>query len=186
MIDKDYINKILSDTSEGNKENIIGLTKFIRTFPLNDETSHLFQKIIDSNIKEAAEIVFKNRNPETYFSTLRTSRELISNAMTTLVKYSYKTLNELSALSCLGILQNNYQNGKDGLKIYPLNSSDIQHIGKFLMKDDTKIIKIIIDLLDSIWRSDTHDISVLSKNIINSFYDNKKNLTDFIPENLLV
>ena len=153
---------------------------------MNYETSHLYQKIIDTNIKEAVEVIFKNRNPETFFSILKPNRELISNAINTLVKYSYKNLNDLSLLACFGILQNNYQNAKEGLNIYPLTSSEIQHFGKYLMTDDAGITKIVIDLLDSIWRSDFKNISILSKNIINSFYDNKKNINDFIPDNLLV
>jgi len=186
MIDESYIEKILSDTSEGNKENVIGFVKYFKTYPLNENNFTVFQKIIDTNINEALEILFKDRNPETFFSTLKPNRKLIFNALNTLIKYSPKKISILGVSSSLGILQNVYKNARNGLKIYMLSASDIQHIAKYLLIDNDEIDKIIVEFLEAIWEIGVKDISVLSKNILNSYYDNKKNLTDFIPENLLI
>jgi len=187
MKDKNFFTTILSDTSVENRENIISAARYLSTYPLNADTLTYYLKIIDSNIEDALSAVFKNRNPETFFSILKPNYELISSILGTLTKYKIKTISLKSLYAALGIILMSYKNPKAGLKIYKISFSDIHHIAKYLLTEDEKAVNLIIEILESIWNNDMkNEISVLSKNIINCFYDNKKKLSEHIPEKLLI
>ena len=184
-----FIEDILSSNSQQSKEALISITKYLMTYHLDVSNCGLFQRILHKNIKEAADIIFRRRTPETFFSTLQPNRELITNAINTLVSYKTKELYPKIILTCLGVLENAYKQSKPGFKIYPLKTSDLQHIGKYLTLNDETISKMIIDILHDIWQSrDNKDkeVAVIAEKIIDIYQDNKKNLINIIPENLLI
>jgi hypothetical protein len=183
----DFIEKILNDTSSANKESFLSLAKYLSTYHLTTETAYLFMKIIGANLPDALEILFKNKSPETFFSTLKINRGLICGALEILVKCKQSEIDSRALLSMLGILSAAYKNGRAGFGIYKLNFSDIHHIAKYLLKEDKKSRDIIINILESIWNYDNKsETGVLAINIVNSFFDKKKKLSDIVPENLLL
>jgi hypothetical protein len=187
MADNDFIEKILNDTSIANRESFVSITKYISTYHLTGENAYLFLKIISGNIPEALDALFKNKNPESFFSTLGVNRKIILGALDILVKHKPKELEEKALLASLGILQTAYKNGREGFSIYKLSFSDIHHTAKHLVKNNKRCNDMIIDILESIWNYDNkNEVGVLAINILNTFYDKKKKLSDFIPETLLL
>lgn len=189
LFSKDFIEEIFSSNTNEAKSSIVTLSRFLIKEPLKEENAYLFFKIINKNIKEASDIIFSYKSPETFFSTLEPNKFLIKSAIDILVFHKPKELYEKNIICLLAVLHNAYKNGREGLKIYSLSISDIDHIAKYLILKVVSISDMILDVLDSIWQSDDKnhkDLIVAAKNIVDAYFDNKKDISKVLPNNLLL
>ncbi len=181
------IDSMLSSDSPDAKAAIIAFAKHLSTFPLSAANVETFTKIINKNYSEAADIIFSTRTPDSFFSTLPQTAELIIFALSTLSNYRNSELYSPITQSCLGILVNNYRNPSKGQAIYSLKTSDIYHIAKYLQKKEKKIESLILDLLENIGSlpSSVGEISKVARNILTNWLDNSKRLDQIIPFTIL-
>lgn len=189
MFDSNFIERILSSKSEENRDAVITISRFLIKESLTIDNAYYFFKILNLNIQEASDEIFKHKSPENFFTALKPFKELIQFSLKNLIEYKPKELYYKNILASFGVLQNAYKNADNGFKIYALTVSDIQHIGKYLILDNEKTSSIILELLDCIWRADTNkykETTILAKEIVDAYYDNKKRILDVIPHNLLI
>ncbi len=181
------IDSMLNSDSPDAKAAIIAFARHLSTFPLSTANMVTFTKIISKNYSEAADIFFTRRTPDSFFSTLPQTAELIIFALSTLSNYRYSELYSPITLSCLGILVNNYRNPSKDQNIYSLKTSDIYHIAKYLQKKEKNIESLILDLLENIGSlpSSAGEISKVARNILNNWFDNSKRLDQVIPFTIL-
>ena len=184
-----FLDKVLSGNTEESVESIISMTKLLNREHLDNSNSFFFLKVIDLNLIEASDIIFSNRNPETFFSPIIPFYELLNSCMMMLTGHRPSNFYLKNILSCFGILQMTYKNPKYGFNVFRLSINDLQHIGKYLILNDKRLNDIIIDVLSDIWKLNSvnfRDISVKAKEITDCFFDNNKKLSDVIPEVILV
>jgi len=182
----EIIETMLSSHTPEAESAVIAFAKHFSSYSVNNETSLVFQKIMNYNNSKAIDALLKNRNPESFFSTLEPSRSLILFAFTTLTEYRSNELYEPAILVCLGILRNIYKNPEFGTKIYPLSIADIYHTAKYLKLENEEIEQIIINFLENLNNlSKMSQISSISGKIIDAHYDNSKKIESIIPLSIL-
>jgi hypothetical protein len=181
------INEILADKSPAANQALIGFTRYLSSVGLTDQTAPIFIKILKRNLSETSDILFKNRDPFTFFSNITLSGEMIREVLNILTDYKPNQIDHKIFKVCLGILQKGYKSAGEGFNIYPLRVADLHHIGKYLIIQEDELNNLISDLLDDIWRlqNRTHRLSCEeAKKIRDAFLDNTKRLESVIPSNL--
>jgi hypothetical protein len=184
-----FLEKIFSGNTDESVESIIAITRLLSKEHLDRSNAYLFLKIIDLNINDASDVIFSNRSPETFFSSIIPFYELVNSCLLMMIRRRPAEFYFKNILSCFGILQMTYKNPKYGFNIYKLSITEIQHIGKYLILDDARLNDIIIDVLTDIWRQNGDrykDVSIKAKDITDCFFDDKKRLSDVIPDVILM
>jgi hypothetical protein len=184
----DMLESIFNNKSPEQKEAVISFARYLTTYSLDDSNYTIFLKILNLNYEEASSIIFKGREPETFFSIISPSRELITAALNILTSYKPQKLSLENIRACLGIIYTVYKQPASGFSYYNLSISDIQHIGKYLILKNIKIENLVIPILESISsipQKGNIDVSSFSRKVIDHFYDNKKKLEDIIPSVIL-
>lgn len=187
MLPGEMLNSILSSNTEESRGAVIAYARFLITERLSSSNAAIYLKILQKNIKEAANIIFENRTPELLFSNVKITRELIVSGIRILSEYKAKELYMPILLSLLGIFKNGYHNPSVGLSVYKLSVSDLHHIGKYLILNESRISEMIQDILEALANTgEDKTLSGCARGILNSILDNSKNLNDVIPGVLLV
>ncbi len=188
MYSLDFIQSILSSPTPENRDLIISLARYLNTIPLNAGNAAVFHKIVDTNMREVAEILFEKRRPEAFFATISPSREHILSSLKTLINYRPTELEKNILMACLGVIEKCYKTPSSGYSIYPLRIADIQHLSKYLIVDDIDVTILLTRILESICTAPQREHKVVSaeaRKILDAFHDNHKNLTDVLPHNLV-
>ncbi len=181
-----FIESMLSSHTPEAENAVIAFSKHFASYPLNQETASVYQKLIYYNNPETIDAIFKTKTPDSFFSVLEPSRNLILFAFSTLSGYHAGDLYEPAVLSCLGIIQNAYKNPGFGFSIYPLTVSDLYHTAKYLKVENNEIETHIIDFLENLGSLSKHEsITALARNIIDVHYDNSKKIENIIPHSIL-
>ena len=182
-----FIESMLSSHTPEAENAVIAFSKHFASYPLNHETAFVYQKLIYYNNSEIIDVIFKTRNPDSFFSILEPSRSLMVFAFSTLTDYRAGELYKPAILSCLGIIQNAYKNPGFGVEIYPLSVSDLYHTAKYLKMDNDEVETHIIDFFENLCSlSKYENITALARNIIDAHYDNSKKLESVIPLSILL
>ncbi len=181
------IESMLSSHTPDAEAAVSAFSVYFASNSLSYQNSHIFQKILKYNYPPAVDAVLKRRDPETFFSILKPSREQLVFAFSTLSEYRVGELYEPVILVCLGILQNAYKNPQYGESIYHLSVADIYHTAKYFKIENEKIESILINFLDSLNLLSGHkDILNLARNIMNAHYDNSKKIENILPPSILL
>lgn len=182
-----FIESMLSSHTPDAEAAVAAFALYFSTYPLTVQNAHIFQKILKYNNPAAVDALLKRRNPESFFSILEPSEELVIFAFSTLTEYRVGKLYEPVIFACLGILQNAYRNPQYGVSIYPLSVADIYHTAKYLKVENEKMESILISFLNNFnMLSGQKDISNLAGNIIDAHYDNSKKIENIIPSSILL
>jgi len=157
---------------------------------------NLFLKLLETNNKWIIDGLVGRKSPDLLFTSLKPSYYLISKAFQLLTSWHPGQIYEKVLLAVLGIIQNGYYKPDDGYRIYALEISDINNLGKFLVEDYDQfqeVNEIILDILDRLTAlgeySENREKSIISKHAYNiriSYFDNTKSLLKMIPKVLLV
>jgi hypothetical protein len=182
----DIMQRIIKSKDPSQKQAIISFTRYLKTYPLDQTTFPIFQEILKQNYDEISEILFENRTPETFFSTLPVSKEIIVTTLGILVTFKPLVLNPKIVLACLGVIENAYKHAPSGFGKYSLTISDLQHIGKYLITKNEKIVEFVKNILEPVSSfSGNSEVSIFAQKIIDNYNDHKKRLENVIPETLL-
>ena len=156
----------------------------------------LFLKIIETNNKWIVDELIGDRDPRLLFSVIKPNRFLIERAFDLLAAWHPGQIYSKVLLSVLGIVEYSYYKADDGYSIYPVNITDLQNLGKFLDQGKDQLESTnaaILEILDRMSQLGEYarslsklNISKQSFNIRDGFFDNTKNLTDIIPQVLLI
>ena len=186
MYDSFKIDEILSSNDREATEAIISFSRYLAGNPLNSSTVPLFTRILAKNIPQAADILFSERDPSSFFSAIPLSFELISFALSTLGEYRFSELHSPIVKACLGILSQSYKNSDYGNTIYKLSVTEIYHMAKYLQNEEEVTEILIIDLLENLSSDSVNpEISAISRKILTHWLDSSKRLNQIIPQNIL-
>lgn len=190
------INGIFGLQTEIQVETGICFANYLNYSGINNNNYPLFLKIIETNNKWIIDALIANRDARLLFSVIKPNKYLIKKALKLLTFWHPGQIYSKTLLSLLGIIECSYHNPDDGYKIYRLSINDLNNIGKFLneKKDQFQLENsLILEVLDRITKIGEYrrnlKKSLLSKHAFNirlSYFDNRKNLLNIIPQVLLI
>lgn len=174
----------------------MGFAKYLRYVGITSRNYLLFLKIIETNNKWVVDELIGDRDPRLLFSVIKPNRFLIERAFDLLSAWHPGQIYAKVLLAVLGIVEYSYHRSDDGYNIYPLNITDLQNLGKFLNEDNDQLENTnasLLEILDRLSQLGEYEhsgaklnISKQAFNIRDGFFDNTKNLTNIIPEVLLI
>jgi hypothetical protein len=182
------IDTFLADRSPQAEENLISYAKLLLQEPLNSSTVPLYFKLFSCPYPSIAQVIFQKKKPESFFSILDPSRELIIASLEILTQFRCEELSPKILAACLGILESAYKNPHLGFSLYPIRIAELHHLGKYLLREDMASHDRILDLLDylgSVPDRIHRAIGEEARKIKDAYLDNKKILFQIIPKNLL-
>ncbi|MBF9018994.1 MULTISPECIES: hypothetical protein [unclassified Oceanispirochaeta] len=157
---------------------------------------HLFLKLLETNNQWIVDGLIGKKKPDLLFSSLKPNYYLLNKAFQFLTCWHPGQIYEKVLLAVLGIIQYGFHKPDDGYRIYKLEISDINNLGKFLNEEFDQFQEVnetILEILDRLAGlgefSNNSDKSILAKHSYNiriSYFDNTKNLFNIIPKVLLV
>lgn len=170
--------------------------RYINRIGINHQNYWLFLCILESNNKYIVDALIGNKDPRLLFTIIKPNHVLLQRALQLLTSWHPGQIYEKVLLAVMGIIEYCYHHANDGFKIYPIDISEINNIGKFLeQKKDQKdlINETVLDILDWLSKLGLFEYSLkkslLAKhahNIRMAYFDNTKELMDIIPKILLV
>lgn len=193
-------NKILQQlmaarTSEA-VEACISYARFLRKSGLNSENYPLFLKMLEIENHWVLDALIGEQDPFLLLSTIPPNRYLTAKAFTLLTRWRPGGIYPKTLAIVLGVLQNTYSSPRDGYRIYKLNISDVDNLGKHLEQEkdqEEPTNRVILDILEKIssleglqWDDTMETVSRQAIKIRNGFFDNTKMLEDIIPQVLIV
>ncbi len=163
---------------------------------INTTNYQLFLKLLETNNKWIVDGLIYNRKPDLLFTSLKPNPILIDKAFQLLTSWHPGQIYEKVLLAVLGIIQYAYFKPDDGYRIYPIEISDINSLGKFLNEETDQfqeVNEIILEILDRLAGLGENfsevNKSILAKHSYNiriSYFDNTKSLGNVIPGVLLI
>jgi hypothetical protein len=190
------INGIIGIQTKTQLESVICFARYLNMVGITRVNYRLFLRIIETNNKWVVDAIIGRLQPHLFFSSIKPNSYLIRRAYQLLTSWHPGQIYEKVLLAILGIIEYSYYKADDGFEIYSLEINHINNIGKYLVQEkgqDYQINDIILKILDHIsaigeYRNNIRK-SVIAKHAFNiriAYFDNTKNLLDFIPEILLV
>ncbi len=169
---------------------------YLNRVGISSKNYGLFLKLLETNNQWIVDGLIGGKSPDLLFSSLKPNSYLINKAFILLTSWHPGQIYEKVLLAVLGIIQYGFYKPDDGYRIFPLEISDINNLGKFLKEDNDQfheVNEIILEILDRITGLGEHsnnlNKSIIAKHSFNiriSYFDNTKSLLDTIPKVLLV
>lgn len=211
-MDIDFTSNFNSDILDDNKDLILqgisgSITKeqvessatfaiYLNHVGINVSNYRLFFKLLETNNKWIVDALIGNKKPDLLFTSLKPNPFLIEKAFQLLTSWHPGQIYEKVLLAVLGIIQFVYYKPDDGYRIFPIDISDVNNLGKFLMEEKDQyqeVNELILEILDRLAslgeHSTLYEKSVIAKHAYNiriAYFDNTKSLVDIIPKVLLV
>lgn len=156
----------------------------------------LFLRLLETNNRWIVDGLIGEQKADLLFSSLRPNYYLLNKAFQLLTSWHPGQIYNKVLLSVLGIIQSGFYKPDDGYRIYKLEISDINNLGKFLNEDYDQfeeVNEMILEILDKICGLGEYvndrEKSVIAKHSYNiriAYFDNTKSLLNIIPKVLLV
>jgi hypothetical protein len=192
-----YIREALfTCVTETQVECSVGFARFLSRCGLNGENYWLYLRLIMTNNSWVIDELVADREARLLFSTIQPSSELTEAAFRMLYSRHPEEMYPKALEALLGIVESVYFDPDDGFRIRRLSITDINTLGKFLLKDqpqDVPLNKLILEILDRITHMGEYyqepDKNVLSKQAFRvryAYFDKTRQLVDAIPHPLLV
>jgi hypothetical protein len=173
----------------------IGFARYLNHVGINRDNYKIFLKMIETNNKFVIDELIGKREAKLLFSTIPSNNFIIKRAFSTLSFYHPNEIYSKALEALLGIIENAYYDVDDGYTIYELKIMDINTVGKFLDENTPELPSniIILDILDKMSRIGQYNRdgtkNILANHAFNirfAFFDNTRDLTDTIPQLLLI
>lgn len=174
----------------------VAFARYLNRFGLNNDNYWLFLRLVMTNNPWVIDELLHEREARLLFSTIRPDAELIEAAFQTLYSRHPEEIYPSALEALLGIIESAYFDPDDGYRIRRLSITDINALGKFLLKNETQDNpqnRLLLEILDRMTHLGEYygeqDKSVLSKHAFNvrfAYFDTTRELVDAIPHPLLV
>lgn len=172
------------------------IARFLSTEGINEDNYLLFLLILETNNSFVIDGLTGKRNPFLLFSSINPSWFMLKVTFRILARFKRNEICEKGFLSFLGIIQNAYKSSNFGFSLYELSISDVYNIGKYLDKkngqeDETNILllSILLDIYNvgiNNKKMRVKRVAIMANNIRMAFFDDKKDMSDAIPDVLLI
>jgi len=172
------------------------ISRYFDFLGLNNDNYLLYLLLLETNNSYVIDGLIGKRDAFLLFSPIKPNGYMLKETFRLLSQFKMGEINDKFLLSLLGIIQNAYKSSKFGFSLYPLSISDVYNIGKYLDKKKDqleKINRLILDILLNIYQvgidsfyKDAKQVAITANGIRMAFFDNRKNISDVIPDVLLL
>lgn len=173
---------------------------FISKVGLNSDNYPVFLKLLQFENHWVIDALIGDNKPENFFKAVQPNKFILAQCFKMFKRWHPGGIYPKSLQVLFGILKATFENPEDGNRIYPLEITDINNLGKHLndKKDQMDPFnRIILEVLDRIASlndpgslppsdSRTREIATQANNIRGKFLDMTKSLKEAIPDNLLI
>lgn len=169
---------------------------YLNHIGMSNKNYSLFLKLLETNNQWIVDALIGEKSPDLLFSSLKPNAFLIAKAFQLLTSWHPGQIYEKVLLAVLGIIQYGYYKPDDGYRIYQIEISDVNNLGKFLNEEYDQFQEVnetILDILDKLAclgeYSNNKEKSIIAKHSFNiriSYFDNTKSLLNIVPKVLLV
>jgi len=175
---------------------VVTLARYMNATGINNENYIIYFLLLETNNGYVIENLIGEKNPFLLFSPIRPNWYMLRETFRILSQFKNEEINKKCLLALLGVIQNTYKEPKFGYSVYRLSVSDVYNIGKYLNKKKDQleeVNRLILDILFDIYlmgmetTSQTQKQIALKANLIRmAFFDNRKRMSDVIPDVLLI
>lgn len=171
---------------------------FMRHKMVNPDNYPLFLKILELNNHWVIDALVGEDDPKTIFKAVQPNFYILRECFSIMQKHTRGGVYPKTLLIVLGLLEQAYENSLEGYRVYPINQTDVNNLGKHLdeSQDQTYALnRTILGILDKIAElvqpgrpEEDEDIILIStqaNNIRGKFLDMTKSLREAIPDLLL-
>jgi hypothetical protein len=176
-------------------ESAMMYARFLNSVGINNSNYPVYLKLLGVRNHFVIDALLGTRDPFLFMSSIQPNYFVVATCFSFLARYHTGEIYSKTLGIILGVFQATYSNPLDGYKIYPPTVSDINALGKHLMKEkgqDDLLNRSILDVLDKVSSLegqnidvDMEDLAVHAHNIRNNFFDARKRLVDVLPDVLL-
>jgi hypothetical protein len=169
--------------------------RYLNSVGITNSNYPVFLKLLGVRNHHVIDALLGSRDPFLFMSSIQPNYFIVATCFSFLARYHTGEIYSKTLGIILGVFQATYSNPLDGYKIYPPTVSDINALGKHLMKEkgqDDLLNRSILDVLDKVSTlegqnidEDMEDLAVHAHNIRNNFFDARKRLVDVLPDVLL-
>ena len=174
----------------------VSFANYMNQIGVSSSNYLIFMKLIETNNQWIIEALFKKREPRLVFTVIKPSSAMIAKAFQLLACWHPGEIYSKGLMALLGIIANSYHKPDDGYRIYNIDITDLNNIGKYLDRDagsGSELNSILLEILDRFTSLGLYQASLdkrmLARHAFDiriAFFDNTKSLIDVIPEVLLV
>lgn len=186
-----FFSYILNLKTKTTIEIAIGFAQYLNNCSINNNNYPIFLKFLDFKNNHVINALIGSQDPFTFMNSIQPNYFIISTCFEFLNKYQINHINKKLLGVILGYLKYAYDIPMNGYKIYPPTIFDINHLSKYLNKenDNNDIYnKTILNILDKIssLESQCNDekietLAIYAHNIRNTFFDVIKKLEEILP-----
>ncbi len=181
------IDLLLADSHPEAKSVLVSYAEYFSTIRITEKNAALVLKLFSAKEPAVADKLLGEKDPLLLFSSVVFNRSGIATVLDILSMSSPRELYKPILLACLGVLIKTYGNARDGMTVYPLSISAVQHIAKYLTVADKTVQTAVMDILESLKTLPSkYPLAAVSARIIDTFYDNTKRLDTILPGSLLI
>ncbi|NNM67119.1 MAG: hypothetical protein HKM06_03785 [Spirochaetales bacterium] len=166
---------------------------------LTSDNYPVFFQLIAAGNRWVIDTLVGDKDPARFLGNIQPNGWMLSESFRFLTAWKSGEIYPKSLLIILGLLYQNYANPEEGYRLYPLNVNDVNNLGKHLDKTKDQmdsLNRIILTILDKIASliepqrpvpaEQVRDVALQANNIRGKFLDMTKQLSEAIPDILLV
>lgn len=179
---KRVVESLLNDYSEDAVEALITFSRHLATHPVSEQTEHLYKKILERNIIEAADLLIGQIPPVNFWDSLSPNQENVEWAIKLLKSNKVSELYIPIALSALGLIDRGYEHLNEAVAIYKTSKSDIFTIAKYLIKKDKRTEVIILRLMEGFASLfSPREVALTARSVLNAWAKSPEELISILP-----
>jgi hypothetical protein len=174
----------------------VTVAKLLHQEGINEQNYVLYFVLFETNNSFVIDSLIGSRDPFLLFSSIIPNWFMLKIVFMLLSRFKKSELCEKCLFALLGVIQNAYKSSRYGFDIYPLSVSDVYNIGKYLDKKVDQLERrnrLLLDILLDIYNVGINNdsrrikqVALEANNIRMSFFDERKQMNDVIPDVLLL
>lgn len=171
---------------------------FMRQKMVNSDNYPLFLKILELNNHWVIDALVGEDEPTEVFKAVQPNYYILKECFNIMQKHTRGGVYPKTLLIVLGLIEQSYKNPLEGYRIYPIDQTNVNNLGKHLNEKEDQnypLNRTILGILDKIaelvqpGRPESDEniilVSTQANNIRGKFLDMTKSLKESIPDLLL-
>ena len=165
---------------------------------LNPDNYPIFFKLIESGNRWVIDTLVADRDPSKFFGSIQPNTYMLEACFSMLTKWKAGEIYPQALVIIFGLLSVCYEIPEEGYRLYPVDVTDINNLGKHLDKAKDQmdpLNRAVLSVLDRIAALiepqkpmppvEIQDVALQANNIRGKFLDMTKKLNESIPDVLL-
>ena len=193
-----FLEKIFTCTDGRSVDGTIAFARYLNMTGINSDNYPIYLKLLETKNHWVVDALVGDANLDKYFGSIQPNFYIVKDILRSFADSKRNGIYSKSLIVYLGLLSEAYKNPLEGYRIYPINSTNVNSLGKHLdeSKDQTDDLnRRILGILDKIASlndpgnlvrdEEVLKVATQANNIRGKFLDMTKGLNEALPELLL-